>query len=290
MSLSPDGRFALPAAVLHLDRSCGGNPNCIPLTPPGGASRSRVSVLDTTTNTIVAATTVAIGQSPITSACRPTAPSSTPPTIRRPAAPVEPDHPCALGETRGHATGPRRRILRETALRAYVATNQSVVVVDAATHAVVATIPFGRRRWHSECRRDDAAAASDPAVESSRDGDRESRVADVGPSPSGGLAGYVLEGGVDPRSVLASIPTGSSAPAFTFDAPTGAFFVRMHAMAPGGAVQPRTRSRSSSTCRSRRRRPTGLLGLATAPTSPSAGRLRRRVGRRRRSSSMSAAR
>ena len=40
--------------------------------------------------------------------------------------------------------------------------------------------------------------------------------------------GYVLEGGVLPGQVLASIPTGSTATSFTFTAPTGLFFVRMH--------------------------------------------------------------
>ena len=42
--------------------------------------------------------------------------------------------------------------------------------------------------------------------------------------------GYVLEGGVVPHEVLASIPTGSASPTFTFTAPTGAFYVRIHAL------------------------------------------------------------
>jgi hypothetical protein len=40
-------------------------------------------------------------------------------------------------------------------------------------------------------------------------------------------AGYVLEGGVLPGQVLASIPTESTAASFTFTAPTGEFFIRM---------------------------------------------------------------
>jgi len=39
---------------------------------------------------------------------------------------------------------------------------------------------------------------------------------------------FVLEGGVAPGEVLASIPTGSQAPIFTFVAPTGSFHIRMH--------------------------------------------------------------
>ncbi len=47
---------------------------------------------------------------------------------------------------------------------------------------------------------------------------------------SGTPTGYVLEGGLSPGSVLASIPTGSTATTFTSNAPSGVFFVRVHAM------------------------------------------------------------
>lgn len=48
-------------------------------------------------------------------------------------------------------------------------------------------------------------------------------------APTTGLTptGYVLEGGVNPGEALASIPTGSAAPIFTFRAPTGAFYLRV---------------------------------------------------------------
>lgn len=46
--------------------------------------------------------------------------------------------------------------------------------------------------------------------------------------------GYVLEGGVAPGQVLGSLPTGSTATTFSVDLPTGAFFVRMHALSAGG--------------------------------------------------------
>jgi hypothetical protein len=48
----------------------------------------------------------------------------------------------------------------------------------------------------------------------------------VGPTPTG----YVLEGGVNPGQVLASIPTNSASPIFSVVAPTGSFFVRIHAL------------------------------------------------------------
>jgi uncharacterized delta-60 repeat protein len=42
---------------------------------------------------------------------------------------------------------------------------------------------------------------------------------------------YVLEGGVNPGDVLASIPLGSTNPIHTFTAPTGAFYLRLHTLA-----------------------------------------------------------
>ncbi len=51
--------------------------------------------------------------------------------------------------------------------------------------------------------------------------------------PAFGLAptNYVLEGGINPGEVLASIPTGSTVPRFTILAPTGSFYVRIHTLA-----------------------------------------------------------
>lgn len=48
-----------------------------------------------------------------------------------------------------------------------------------------------------------------------------------GPRPTG----YVVEGGLRPGEVLASIPTGSADPIFSFVAPTGSFYVRVRALA-----------------------------------------------------------
>jgi hypothetical protein len=51
--------------------------------------------------------------------------------------------------------------------------------------------------------------------------------------PPAGLppTGYVLEGGILPGQILASIPTGSAYPIYTFVAPTGSFYVRIHSLA-----------------------------------------------------------
>jgi hypothetical protein len=42
--------------------------------------------------------------------------------------------------------------------------------------------------------------------------------------------GYLLEGGLTPGSVLGSVRTESAATSFTFTAPSGVFFVRLHAL------------------------------------------------------------
>jgi hypothetical protein len=83
-----------------------------------------------------------------------------------------------------------------------------------------------------------------------------------GPAPTG----YVIEGGVSPGETLATIPTGSSAPTLTFDAPPGSFYLRVYAVAGG------TRSRTSSEIRVHVNAPTApsvpanLLGLAHGST------------------------
>lgn len=51
------------------------------------------------------------------------------------------------------------------------------------------------------------------------------------PPTSGPLpTGYVLDGGVAPGNTIASLPTGSTNPVITFNAPTGIFFLRMRSL------------------------------------------------------------
>jgi hypothetical protein len=63
--------------------------------------------------------------------------------------------------------------------------------------------------------------------------------------PPSGIAatGFVVEGGIAPGSVLASLPTGGTATTFNFNAPTGLFYIRVHALAGG------TRSAASNEVR-----------------------------------------
>lgn len=52
----------------------------------------------------------------------------------------------------------------------------------------------------------------------------------LGPDPTG----FVVKGGVLPGQVLAALPTGNTAPIFTFMAPTGSFFIRVHTLTNAG--------------------------------------------------------
>ena len=58
-------------------------------------------------------------------------------------------------------------------------------------------------------------------------------VAFTPPTDSLTPTGYVLEGGATRGQVLGSLPMGASATTFTFQAPTGAFYVRMHTLVGG---------------------------------------------------------
>ena len=78
--------------------------------------------------------------------------------------------------------------------------------------------------------------------------------------------GYVLEGGISPGGVLASLPTNSAATSYTVSVPTGSFYVRMHSVAGG------TRSVASNEIRifvnvpAPPSAPANLLGLVNGST------------------------
>lgn len=56
----------------------------------------------------------------------------------------------------------------------------------------------------------------------------------TGPAPTG----FVLKGGLLPGQVLVAVPTGSTDPVFTFAAPNGSFYVRMHTQTAVGESGP----------------------------------------------------
>jgi hypothetical protein len=79
----------------------------------------------------------------------------------------------------------------------------------------------------------------------------------IGPAPTG----FVLEGGIAPGQVLASIPTNSPYPIYTFSAPSGAFYVRVHAMAGAERSGPSNEIRLFVNTPAPPSPPAGLLGL-----------------------------
>jgi hypothetical protein len=74
--------------------------------------------------------------------------------------------------------------------------------------------------------------------------------------------GYVLEGGMHPGEVLASIPTSGIAPSFTFTAPPGVFYVRLHAIAGAAWSEPSNETRIFVNVSAPPSAPASLLGLA----------------------------
>ena len=54
----------------------------------------------------------------------------------------------------------------------------------------------------------------------------------IGPAPTS----YVLEGGVRPGEVLATIPIAGTVPTFTFQAPPGAFYIRLRTVSGAGTA------------------------------------------------------
>jgi hypothetical protein len=56
----------------------------------------------------------------------------------------------------------------------------------------------------------------------------------IGPAPTS----YVLEGGVRPGEVLATIPIAGTVPTFTFQAPPGAFYIRLRTVSGAGTSRP----------------------------------------------------
>ena len=151
--------------------------------------------------------------------------------------------------------------------RAYVAANQNVFAIDTATHAVTATIPFASAV-------DGRALAvvttpppfvPPPPPSNLRATVTGNRVSLAWDAPTGGTpAGYIVEGGVTPGSVLAALPADGSATSFAFDAPTGAFYLRLHAWTASGRSPASNEIRIFVNIPQVPSAPTNLLGLANS--------------------------
>lgn len=76
------------------------------------------------------------------------------------------------------------------------------------------------------------------------------------------VEGFVVKGGLQPGQTLASLRTGSAAPTATFDAPNGAFYVRVASVAGGAEGTPSDDARLFVNFAQVPSAPTGMLGLA----------------------------
>jgi hypothetical protein len=83
-------------------------------------------------------------------------------------------------------------------------------------------------------------------------------------APNGGVTPteYVVEGGTSPGAVLASLPTGGLTPTISFVAPSGIYYVRVHAMAGGTKSAASNEVQLLVNVAAPPAAPTGLLGLA----------------------------
>ena len=81
-------------------------------------------------------------------------------------------------------------------------------------------------------------------------------------APATAPAGYVVEGGVNPGEVLAAIPVAGTPTSFAFEAPTGAFYVRLHAWTASGRSPASNEIRIFVNVPQPPSAPTSLLGLA----------------------------
>jgi hypothetical protein len=84
-------------------------------------------------------------------------------------------------------------------------------------------------------------------------------------APPGGLAatGYVVEGGLAPGEVVASLPTGSVSTRYTFAAPSGTFLVRVRTVSGGARSDPSNEIRLAVNVPLPPSAPGPLLGLVT---------------------------
>lgn len=86
--------------------------------------------------------------------------------------------------------------------------------------------------------------------------------APVGSTPNG----YVVEGGVTPGQVLASLPTGATETSYRFTAPSGAFRVRVHALTAAGRSPASNEVPLLVNAAAPPSAPAGLLGLVNGTT------------------------
>ena len=251
LSVSPNGRFIYVPQRENLD------PNEIPIFP---LTPEHVAIIDSTTGAVVTtrvATPWHVGISPDGSTIY--APSySFSGAMHR----LSPSTHASLGTTtvsRGFTTA-----FLSDSTRAYVAANENVYAIDATTHSIAATIPFnasveGRALGVVTTPPPFVPPAAPANLQATVTGNRVSLSWDA---PATAPAGYVVEGGVNPGEVLAAVPVTGTPTSFAFDAPTGAFYVRLHAWTASGRSPASNEIRIFVNVPQAPSAPINLLGLA----------------------------
>ena len=253
ITLSPDGRFA------YLARQ-----------PNSSQTPGIVDVLDTTSNMIVATTTVP--NNPRSVAVSPSgatvyvAIASNSGSLQR----LDPITHASLGAITMPV--PIAVAFSADGAAAYVAAVDRVIVVSTTTHAVTATIPIPSRLLDNSVGNRIAAIVATPPPHNppgSTPSDFRAativgnRVTFTWKAPSSVTpTGYVIEGGITPQQVAATVPTGSTSTAFTLDVPTGAFFVRARALTANGPTGSSNEIRILVNLPQVPSPPAALLGLA----------------------------
>ena len=253
ISLSPDGRTA------YVPRQ------------PSGSGPGVVSVIDTTSNTVVASTPVAnnprsVAVSPNGAVVYVASPTLTAGVLER----LDPTTHSTVGAT--PLATPIATTFTPDGARAWVAAVDRAFVIDASTHTLVATVPLPSRLLDDSIgNRVSAIVATPPPVTVPGATPTDFRTTSIAgnrvsfswrPPTTVAPTGYVIEGGATPGQTTASVPTGSTATSLDLDVPSGAYYVRVRAMTTAGLSSASNEIRIAVNLPQAPSSPAALLGLA----------------------------
>lgn len=189
-----------------------------------------VSIISTATSTVVATLTVGGSANAIANSVRVTATGDRAYVASFPASVID-TQTRTLSATL--QAGGRAVAFTPDESRAYFAASGVVSVVSMANNGTIATIPFNAA---TEGQASAVVIAPPQPVDPPEQLEVVSITGNlvtlrwVPPATGARPTRYALEGGVGAGQVLASLPTAGPDPALTFVAPSGSFYVRVHAL------------------------------------------------------------
>ena len=262
------------AVVTTVPMAAGSLPLGVDATPDGqyvfvaGLLGNTVTVIRTATNTVAA--TIPVGTRPhsvgvLPDGTRAYAPNANSGTVSR----IDTATLTGTG-TISNVSGYAIAFTTDSA-KAYVAGNGGVRPVTIVTSTAGTLIPIATATEGLPAAIAITPGAFNPPVDPAPAGLAATitgnRVSLTWRAPTGGTpSGYVLEGGANPGEVLASVPTGSATPGYAFDAPTGVFYLRVHATSAAGRSAASNEIRIAVNVPQAPSAPTNLLGLAAGDT------------------------